>query len=78
MGLVSLDYWMMLPLLLVIATMLVVRIKKYLNERQVEWSSPQLGKVLDFSAKSRTVDGRTQIWSLLQLCSGSVCRGCCF
>jgi hypothetical protein len=33
-GLVSLDYWMTLPLLLVIATMLVVRIKKYLSERQ--------------------------------------------
>jgi hypothetical protein len=36
MGLVSLDYWMMLPLLLVITMMLVIRIKKYLNERQGE------------------------------------------
>jgi hypothetical protein len=35
-GLLSLDYWMMLPLLVIITMMLVVRIKRYLNERQEE------------------------------------------
>jgi hypothetical protein len=35
-GSVLLDYWMMLPLLVIITMMLVVRIKRYLNERQEE------------------------------------------
>ena len=35
-GSVLLNYWMMLPLLVIITMMLVVRIKRYLNERQEE------------------------------------------
>jgi hypothetical protein len=54
-GSVLLNYWMMLPLLLIITRMLVVRIRRYLNERQgkrtpskrelEKWSSLQLGRL---------------------------------
>ncbi len=33
-GLMNLDYWMVLPLILMITTGLIVRIKRYLEERQ--------------------------------------------
>ncbi len=76
---------MMLPLILVIAMMLVVRIKKYLNEREGteeesllmerigEVELPAAGEVLDFLTKSRTVDERTQIWSGYSSCAEGEC-----
>jgi hypothetical protein len=64
-GLVSLDYWMLLLLILMITTKLVIRVKRYLRERERKqgrrapscqelerWSFLQPGEALHLSTKA--------------------------
>jgi hypothetical protein len=90
-GLVNLDYWMVLPLILMIVTGLIMRIKGHLEEIQKPGDEgPILSRVVgaDLPAdgggpeannyfKNYSGKNTGPVWLLLQ-CSGGVCRGGCF
>jgi hypothetical protein len=90
-GLMNLDYWMVLPLVLMIVTGLIVRIKGHLEEMQKPGGEgPILSRVvganLPADGGGRETNSLVKNYSgkntgpvrLLLQCRGGVCRGGCF